>query len=147
VKDSSASKEHARILGERFGSELLILNGTDRLLSIALESGAGGSITALANLISPDLRRVWDNFMRGKKDPVGQAKLNNSRRVLEKHLPAAPFLKALLARLHQFPNWTVKPPLCSIKPEAEDRAILDWRTRGKITAAIDSSVKPGMKGE
>jgi 4-hydroxy-tetrahydrodipicolinate synthase len=60
LKDSSAELEHARQLGERFGSDLLILNGTDRLFSQALQMGASGCITALANLCSPELRQVWD---------------------------------------------------------------------------------------
>ncbi|MFQ5616556.1 MAG: dihydrodipicolinate synthase family protein [Anaerolineales bacterium] len=136
LKDSSADPDHARVPGERFGDDLLILNGTDRLLTLALEAGAGGCITALANLTSPDLRRVWDAHLAGKTDAVAQASLNTARDVLEKYPPAAPLLKALLARLHDFPRWAVKPPLTLLGKQTEERAALHWRTRGKVVLGV-----------
>jgi dihydrodipicolinate synthase/N-acetylneuraminate lyase len=75
LKDSPAGADHARLLGERFGKELLILNGTDRLLQHGAAAGASGCITALANLFSPDLRRVWDSFQDGQPDREAQARL------------------------------------------------------------------------
>ena len=65
IKDSSGDAEYTRQLGERFGSDLFVLNGNDRLFSTALENHASGCITALANVRSPDLRAVWDAFERG----------------------------------------------------------------------------------
>jgi 4-hydroxy-tetrahydrodipicolinate synthase len=47
IKDSSGDPEFARSLGKRFGSDLVVLNGNDRLFSIALQSGASGCITAV----------------------------------------------------------------------------------------------------
>jgi 4-hydroxy-tetrahydrodipicolinate synthase len=69
LKDSSVDAEHARALGQRFGTDLLVFSGTDSLFSLALEQGAAGCITALANLRSPDLRKVWDAFA-GRNDPT-----------------------------------------------------------------------------
>ncbi len=65
IKDSSHDADFARQLGERFGSDLLVLTGTDSYLQLALEHQAGGCITAPANLISADLRQVWDTFQGG----------------------------------------------------------------------------------
>jgi 4-hydroxy-tetrahydrodipicolinate synthase len=111
LKDSSADPEQARDFGARFGKDLLILNGTDRLLSQALTAGASGCITALANLFSPDLRQVWESHRLGQPDPLPQARLSAARGVSERYPPAPPLLKALLAHWHGFPAWTVRPPL------------------------------------
>jgi len=122
IKDSSAEAEHARNLGERFGADLLILNGTDRLFSLALQVGASGCITALANLFSPDLRQVWDAALRGETDEAAQARLNAARAVSESYPPAPPLLKMLLARWHGFPQWPVRPPLLPMPEETANQA-------------------------
>ncbi len=122
LKDSSADADQAKMLGERFGNEFLILNGTDRLLSLALEAGASGCITALANLCSPDLRQVWDSYRLGHPDGEAQNRLNVARSVTERYPPAPPLIKALLNRLHGFPRWAVRPPLLPISDEVLQKA-------------------------
>ena len=132
LKDSSADAAHARALGARFGDHLLVLNGTDRLFTLALEHHAGGCITALANLLSPQLRQVWEAHRAGQRDPLAQAQLDTGRDVLERFPPAPPLLKSLLAELHAFPQWAVKPPLLPLEGRTRKRALLHWRTRGKV---------------
>ncbi len=132
LKDSSASADHARLLGERFGNELTIFVGSDRLLTLALNAGARGCITALANLISPDLRAVWDAHQAGKANPAAQARLDAARNVWKRYPPAPSLLKALIARTHPFPRWAVKPPLLPLTDAVEERAALDWKARGKM---------------
>jgi len=122
LKDSSAESCQAIELGRRFGEDLLVLNGTDRLFSLALEAGASGCITALANLASPELRRVWDAQQRGDACPEAQDHLDAGRNVLESYPPAAPLLKALLARFFDLPLWPVRPPLLPMPAELADRA-------------------------
>jgi dihydrodipicolinate synthase/N-acetylneuraminate lyase len=111
IKDSSHDADFARGLGNRFGSDLLVLTGTDSYLQMALENQAGGCITAPANLISPDLRRVWDAFQHGEEMPKLQARVTEIRHILERYPPFPPLLKALLAKKHGFPHWPVRPPL------------------------------------
>ncbi len=111
LKDSSGDPQHARALGERFGDRLLVLNGNDRLLSHALHHHAGGCITALANLHSPDSRRVWDSFRAGQPDAAAQARLDAARAELDRNQPAAVYLKKRLHAEHGFPLWPVRPPL------------------------------------
>ncbi len=111
IKDSSGDSAWAQSLGKRFGSDLLVLNGNDRLFSLALQSGASGCITAMANLLSPLHRLVWDGFLAGKPDEITQDKLSQAREELDRHPPMPPLLKLLLSRLHGFPLWKVKPPL------------------------------------
>jgi len=111
IKDSSGDPEWARSLGARFGTDLLVLNGNDRLFSLALQSGASGCITAMANLLSPLHRQVWESFQTGKLDEITQDKLSHAREVLDRYPPMPPVLKLLLSRIHGFTDWKVKPPL------------------------------------
>jgi len=129
IKDSTGSREFAQDVGARFGKDLLIMNGTDRLLTDALGLGAGGCITALANLISPDLREIFDAHQRGETAPDAQARANASRAVMERFMPAAPLLKFFGHRFFGFPQWTVKPPLRNISPERAEPAAHAWETR------------------
>ncbi|GAB4536531.1 MAG: dihydrodipicolinate synthase family protein [Anaerolineales bacterium] len=111
LKDSTGAPEHARALGERFGTDLLALTGNDRLLTHALQHHAGGCITALANLCSPDSRRVWDSFQAGQPDSEAQQRLNAARADLDANPPAPAYLKRRLHQKYHFPLWPVRPPL------------------------------------
>jgi 4-hydroxy-tetrahydrodipicolinate synthase len=122
IKDSSHDAELARSLGQHFGSDFLVLNGTDSYLHLALEAGSGGCITAPANLISPDLRAVWDAFQKGDDPSLIQTRVTAAREILECYMPFPPVLKALVARLHDFPRWPVKPPLLDVSPQTEEQA-------------------------
>ena len=120
IKDSSGNPAFAEQLGARFGQDLLVFTGNDSLFTLALQSKAAGCITALANLISPDLRRIWDSFQSGQPDLKAQEKVNSVRAILERYPPAPPFLKALLARDFGFPRWPVCPPLLPLPAEMEE---------------------------
>lgn len=123
IKDSSHDPDLARSLGERFGADLLVLTGTDSYLQLAMENQAGGCITAPANLISPDLRLVWDTIQRGEDASAMQEGVSKARHTLEKYPPFPPLLKALLAKLHGFPHWPVRPPLVAISEEMTEAAL------------------------
>jgi len=116
IKDSSGDAEFARQLGERFGRDLLVLTGNDRLFSLALENQASGCITAMANVISPLLRGVWDAYQKGQITSSIQQQLNVARDVMERYPPAPPLLKALLTNVYGLPAWAVRPPLVPISP-------------------------------
>jgi len=127
IKDSSHDADLARKLGEKFGSDLVVLTGTDTYLKMAMENKAAGCITAPANLISPDLRNVWDLMNEGKDVSEAQARVDKQRHVLEKYPPFPPTIKALLHRVHGLPRWAVKPPLESITPEMEEKAFQEFQ--------------------
>jgi len=126
IKDSSADLEHAITVGNHFGNDLVILNGTDRLFSQALQAGASGCITALGNLYSPALRRVWDAHRRGEGDDQAQARLNAARTLSERYAPAPPLLKMLLACWYNFPLWPVCPPLTAMPPDIAEKARVEF---------------------
>jgi 4-hydroxy-tetrahydrodipicolinate synthase len=111
IKDSSHDEAFAVELGNRFGKDLLVLNGTDSLLHHALKNHAQGAITAPANLISADLREIWDLYQAGKDPSEVQVRVSEQRHILEKYMPFPVVLKALMPRLFELPRWSVKPPL------------------------------------
>jgi 4-hydroxy-tetrahydrodipicolinate synthase len=117
IKDSSGDPEWARNLGARFGKDLTVLNGNDRLFSLALQANASGCITAMANLLSPLHRLVWDNFQAHIDDEITQDKLSGAREVFDRYPPMPPLIKVMLSRLHDFPDWKVKPPLLEFDSE------------------------------
>jgi len=126
IKDSSHDADLARNLGEKFGSDLVVLSGTDTYLKMAMENKAAGCITAPANLISPDLRDVWNLMNEGKDVSEAQERVNTQRHILEKYPPFPPTIKALLHRLYGLPRWGVKPPLESISAELEEQAFQEF---------------------
>lgn len=126
IKDSSHDSDLARNLGEKFGEDLVVLTGTDTYLQMAMENKAAGCITAPANIISPDLRQVWDGMCAGQDISEAQKRVNEQRRVLEKYPSLPPALKALLHRLYGFPRWSVRPPLEAISKVLEEKIVQEF---------------------
>ena len=113
----------AAIAGRDPGSDLAVLTGTDSYLQLAMRNMAAGCITAPANVLSPDLREVWDALREGRDAAEAQERVKRQREVLEKYPPFPPTLKALLHRLHGLPRWAVKPPLEAPSQELEEQAV------------------------
>jgi 4-hydroxy-tetrahydrodipicolinate synthase len=127
LKDSSGEVGFAQQLGEHFGRELVVLTGNDRIFSLALDASASGCITAMANIISPLLRGVWDAFHTGQSTIGIQQQLNAARDVMDRYPPAPPLLKALLARIYGLPTWVVRPPLVPLSPGSLEQATQDLK--------------------
>lgn len=117
IKDSSGDAEYARSLGERFGDELFVLNGNDRLFNLVMNHHAAGCITAMANLTSPALRMLWDSVQAGNPNSLLQELVSQARTILDKTPPFPPLIKALLSKRHHFPAWTVRPPLLPLQEQ------------------------------
>jgi 4-hydroxy-tetrahydrodipicolinate synthase len=128
LKDSSHDPELARALGEKFGSDLVVFTGTDTYLQMAMENKAAGCITAAANLISPDLRAVWDGMNAGQDISENQKRASEQRHILEKYPPFPPTLKTLLHKLHGFPWWPVRPPLEALPDNLAELVALDMKS-------------------
>lgn len=127
IKDSSSNTDFAVRLGQTFGDRLLVLNGNDRLFSLALQNSASGCITALANLVSPDLRKLWDARNIEVIHQPAQDRLNKYRDLLEKYLPAPALIKTVLASLYGFDEWQLKPPLFPLSPEQKLAVIEEYK--------------------
>lgn len=117
IKDSSHDPALASALGKKFGSDFVAFTGTDSYLQLAMQNKAAGCITAAANLISPDLRKIWDLTQAGKDASEAQARVTRQRHILEEYPPFPPTLKALMRRMHGLPRWAVKPPLEELPDE------------------------------
>jgi 4-hydroxy-tetrahydrodipicolinate synthase len=139
LKDSSGDPEHAHELGHRFGKDLIVLNGNDRLFTHALESQASGCITALANVISPELRYLWDSFHRHEVDTNTQERVTAARMVMDRYPPAPPLLKYLIWQLFNLPYWPVRPPLLTINEEIGHKAALE------ISKILSTSLDIGVQ--
>ena len=124
LKDSSHDEALAHTLGVRFGDDLAVFTGTDSYVQLALENHAAGAITAPADLISSQLRAVWDAYLRGEDVTALQARVTEARHIMEKYPPFPPLLKALLARKYGLPRWTVRPPL---EPVGEGTLEQAWK--------------------
>lgn len=116
VKDSTGDITNTQALAEAL-PEQAILVGNDRLMSSGLQAGGAGCITATANLISPQLRKVYDGYTKNIFDKTTQEKINAARSVLDPLSPFPASVKGLLAKLHNFPQWPVKPPLLPFPQE------------------------------
>ena len=126
IKDSSHDADLARDLGEKFGSDLVVLTGTDSYLQLAMQNKAAGCITAPANIISPDLREAWDLMNNGEDPSEALARVKTQRDILSKYPPFPPTLKALLHRLYGFPRWAIRPPFESISEELEEKVVQEF---------------------
>ena len=126
IKDSSHDEAFARSLGEQFGDSLAVFTGTDSYLKLALDHFAVGCITAPANLISPDLRLVWDSVRREVDASDAMQRITKQRHILEKYMPFPPILKAMLSCIHGLPRWPVKPPLVEVTRETEAQALQEF---------------------
>lgn len=125
VKDSQGSLAHTQALAQEF-SEKLILVGNDRLLSDALAAGASGCITALANLVSPWLRQIYDQQNREAAEHY-QEKVDQARAVLEQYPPYAASIKALMHDISGSPDWPVLPPLMQFNKSDRDRLVSQFK--------------------
>lgn len=117
LKDSSGDRMYAEQLGTRFGDELSVFTGNDRLLTAALGNRASGCITAMANLISPDLRSLWDAFELNQPCEPIQNRINEVREFCDQYQPFPPLIKFLLSKFFPFPHWPVCPPLNNLSDE------------------------------
>jgi dihydrodipicolinate synthase/N-acetylneuraminate lyase len=113
-------------LGQRFGTDLLVLTGTDAYLQHALKNHAQGAITAPANIISDGLREVWDLFQAGKDPTEAQARVTEQRHILEKYMPFPVVLKTLLPRLFELPRWSLKLPLEEMDETKAEEALKEF---------------------
>jgi dihydrodipicolinate synthase/N-acetylneuraminate lyase len=74
------------------------------------------------NLASPKLREIWDAHQSGEKAEDAQGEVNQARDILDPYTPFPASVKGLLAQLHDFPHWPVKPPLVSFSEDEMEQA-------------------------
>jgi 4-hydroxy-tetrahydrodipicolinate synthase len=120
IKDSTSIAEYGLQSDEIFPKYFSVLVGNDRYLGQTLERGAKGCITALANIVSPNLRKIWESYKAAENAPNEQALVNQSRSILENYPPFGPTIKFLVSHFFDFPLWPVRPPLQQLSDEATE---------------------------
>ncbi|MEF2072018.1 dihydrodipicolinate synthase family protein [Consotaella aegiceratis] len=112
VKDSGGELEHMTALARTFPS-LSIFAGADPLMRPLLESGGAGCITATSNLLSAELRTIFDHFADpAREDDVAaaQARVVAIRNLSNSH-PQIPTIKAMVGHVNGEAGWErVRPP-------------------------------------
>lgn len=122
-KDSTSKAELTALLGTDLDQNVLALVGNEIFLSQTLSDGGSGCITAMANLFSPNLRNIWDNFQSGDDTNLDQDIINKNRNILDGYRPFPPTIKFLLSEIYGFPEWAVKSPLIPLDKEKRDKLL------------------------
>ena len=125
IKDSSGDPIYGSKLVKKFRNDLTILTGNDRFITETLNRGGSGCITALANTLSPVIRKLWDAFHHAEDTTLFQEYLIQARTVAEKHGPFPPLIKALLPLQHNLPTWSVRPPLTPFSKDQANKLLRD----------------------
>jgi 4-hydroxy-tetrahydrodipicolinate synthase len=121
IKDSSGDWNNLQALLTNFPG-FGTFTGSERYLSETLRLGGAGSINAVANLIAPLQRRLYDNWQSAEAPELQEA-INQMRPVF-KDVPAIPALKQMVAHVRQDPNWlNLRPPFVNLT-EAQAQTVL-----------------------
>lgn len=127
IKDSSGDLNHTQTLAAHLPHQSILV-GNDRYLTAGLQAGGAGCITALANLVSPLLRHIYDSYQKGETALKEQEIVNQARNILDGLSPFPSSIKALLAIMHGFPLWPVKPPLEPFDRSAIEQAAMQLQS-------------------
>jgi 4-hydroxy-tetrahydrodipicolinate synthase len=119
LKDSSGDLANMQAVAANFPT-LSVFAGADPLMLSLLKTGGAGCITAAANLVSAELRTVYD----GWRDPAKAAEIEAAQerivaiRTIANAYPQLPTIKALLARRTGEEGWSrVRPPFVALSGE------------------------------
>lgn len=127
IKDSSGDLVHAKQTAAALPHQAVLV-GNDRLMTAGLSGGASGSITALANLVSPYLREIYEAHQRGETAEEAQNTVSAARGILERFSPFPSAVKGLLAAIFGLPLWPVRPPLVDFSPSEIEKAAAELKT-------------------
>ena len=115
IKDTSGRLERTRAYIERY-PQLAIYNGSDGNLADAMEAGATGAVSAVANVF-PDLIAWVIRAQATGGDVAGaQAEVTSVRETLNR-FPSHSAIKHLLHSVAGLPLTYVRPPLRDLTPE------------------------------
>lgn len=141
--------EHAFQIGRGLDDEIVALVGNDAMFSQALDAGASGCITALANVNSPTMRRVWESHQKGEDTCKEQATIDDLKAILNPYPPNPVLMKLLLAEKFGFPHWAVRLPLTPFDAGTIDRLLRDFETYERSTTPSQlgfGQVSPALQG-
>lgn len=133
IKDSSADWNNLHALLTTFPG-FGIFTGSERFLLQTLRLGGAGSINAVANVIAPLQRRLYEQMqyeqMQSPEAEGMQEEVNRFRQVY-KDLPAIPALKQIMAHLRGDADWRhVRPPFVELSDAQAQGLIANLEASG-----------------
>jgi 4-hydroxy-tetrahydrodipicolinate synthase len=115
IKDSSGDWNNLQALLTNFPG-FGIFTGSERYLLDTLRMGGAGSINAVANLIAPLERRLYNNWQTAQAPELQEAV--SQMRPVFKDVQPIPALKQMVAHVYQDPNWlNLRPPFVNLTEE------------------------------
>lgn len=112
IKDSSGDWNNLQAILTNFPG-FGTFTGSERFLSDTVKLGGAGSINAVANVIAPLQRRLFESL--GTEAAVELQEAVNSMRPVFKDVQPIPALKYLVSHLRQDPSWAnVRPPFVKL---------------------------------
>jgi 4-hydroxy-tetrahydrodipicolinate synthase len=118
LKDSGGDLAYLSMLRQRF-PELRVYVGSAALLAQALREGATGGIFALSNVFPREMRAVMTAHLNGGDVETAQQRVTALSAALKPY-GNPPALKALLARMADFPQTSSRFPLVDLTDEQAD---------------------------
>lgn len=120
IKDSSGDRANLLNWLKRY-PELAIFPGAESQLVEALEAGAAGVISAVANVNASAIRELLDRWSAGERDLAAlEARVDQVRRIFES-VAMAPALKTMVAQRYKDSHWKrVVPPLQELPADAAE---------------------------
>lgn len=133
IKDSSADWNNLHALLTTFPG-FGIFTGSERFLLQTLRLGGAGSINAVANVIAPLQRRLYEQMQSPEAEGM-QEEVNRFRQVY-KDLPAIPALKQIMAHLRGDAAWRhVRPPFVELSDAQAQGMIANLEASGAALPA------------
>jgi len=118
IKDSSGDWNNLNALLTTFPG-FGIFTGSEKFLLATLRAGGAGTINAVANVIAPIQRHLYDHQDSSEVEQW-QEKINLLRPVYQE-VPPIPALKQIVAHLRQDPSWrNVRPPFVELSAAQTD---------------------------
>ncbi len=129
IKDSSGDMTYTRQLIALMDTRPVLV-GKDNLLSVALDAGASGAITACTNVHAPLMLRVLKAHQQGDGNLAAYQHTVDRSFAHLTSFPAAPAMKAMLAARGLLSSDAVRPPLMTLTPEDKPRLLDDYPHEG-----------------
>jgi 4-hydroxy-tetrahydrodipicolinate synthase len=121
IKDSSGDWNNLHAILTNFPG-FGTFTGSERFLLDTLKLGGAGSINAVANVIAPLQRRLYDR--RQSEEAAALQEAVTLMRPVFKDVPAIPALKQIVAHIRQDPTWAnLRPPFVKLS-EAQAQGVL-----------------------
>jgi 4-hydroxy-tetrahydrodipicolinate synthase len=128
IKDSSGDWNNLKAILEAFPG-FGTFTGSERYLLPTLRLGGVGTISAMANVIPGQIRRLYDGWLADNADQM-QEDLNVPREALREYAPI-PALKELMATRTGDPCWrNLRPPLVNLSAEQAAEMYAKYGTSG-----------------